>query len=129
MTSNVLPVSYIEPCFLLSSPRFDFPSRCFSIPHILSTTVISISLSLHLVLLAPVNSCSLQIILYYVFCPCIRVAVCLPMFFPNKTNINTYPKLGKRSCTVTAVWCQISKLFTLPHPTLGLAYGLALFLM
>src|SRR6218665_1224850 len=90
MTSNVFPVSYIEPCFLLSSPRFDFPSRCFSIPHILSTTVISISLSLHLVLLAPVNLCSLQIILYYVFCPCIRVAVCLPMFFPNKTNINTH---------------------------------------
>ena len=51
-------------CFLLSSPRFDFHSRCFSIPHILSTTIISISLSLHLVLLVPVNSCSLHIILY-----------------------------------------------------------------
>src|SRR6218665_4117964 len=36
MTSNVFPVSYIEPCFLLSSPRLVF--------------------SLHLVLLAPVNS-------------------------------------------------------------------------
>src|SRR6218665_3561998 len=54
MTSNVFPMSYIEPCFLLSSPRFDFPSRFFSIPYILSTTIISISLSLHLVLLAPV---------------------------------------------------------------------------
>src|SRR6218665_2667391 len=38
---------------LLSSPRFDFPSWFFSIPYILSTTIISIPLFLHLVLLAP----------------------------------------------------------------------------
>jgi len=30
-----------NPCFLLSTPRFDFPSRFFSIPYILSTTIIS----------------------------------------------------------------------------------------
>src|SRR6218665_544333 len=39
----------------VSSPRFDFSSRCFSIPHVLSATIISISLSLHLVVLAPIN--------------------------------------------------------------------------
>src|SRR6218665_967866 len=55
---------HFRSCFLLSSPRFDFPSRWFSKPHILSTTIISISLSLHLVLLVPINSCSLHIILY-----------------------------------------------------------------
>src|SRR6218665_89653 len=56
----------IEPCFLLFSPRFYFPSRFFSIhvPYILSTTISSISLSLHLELLAPVNSCELHVILY-----------------------------------------------------------------
>src|SRR6218665_1886120 len=64
MTSYVFPVSYIDPCFLLSSPRFNFLSLCFSTPHILSTTIIiSISLSLHLVLLAPIKPCSLHIIL------------------------------------------------------------------
>src|SRR6218665_1757994 len=47
MTSNVFPVSYKEPCFLLSSPRFDFPSRCFSKSHILFTTIISISSFIH----------------------------------------------------------------------------------
>ena len=54
-------------------------------------------LTLHLVLLAPVNSCALLIILYYAFCSCTRVAVCLPMFFPNKTNrpTNTHvPVIG-----------------------------------
>src|SRR6218665_1590097 len=30
------------------------------------------------------------IILYLAFCSCIRVAACLPMFFPNKTNINKH---------------------------------------
>jgi len=29
------------------------------------------------------------LILYSSFCSCIGVAVCLPMFFPNKTNINS----------------------------------------
>ena len=58
-------VQMLPPCFLLSSHRFDFPIRCFSIRYILSTTIISISsLSLQLVLLAPINSCSLYIILY-----------------------------------------------------------------
>ena len=37
-----------------------FPSQFFAIPSILSTAIISISLSLHLVLLAPVNSCELH---------------------------------------------------------------------
>ena len=44
--SNLFPVSYIEPCFLLSSPRFVF--------------------SLHLVLLAAVNSCQLHNYYYLV---------------------------------------------------------------
>ena len=47
-------------------------------------------------LLSPINSCSLHIILHEVFCSCIQVAVCLPIFFPNKTNIglglNTHTK-------------------------------------
>src|SRR6218665_3200505 len=65
-----------------------FPYRYFSIPYTLSTTIISISLSLHLVLLASVNSCELHNYhLVLSFCSCIRVAVCLPMFFLNKTNI------------------------------------------
>src|SRR6218665_2567976 len=90
MTSNVFPVSYIEPCFLPSSLRLVFPHRFFSIPCSPFTAIISISLSLHLVLLAPVNSCELHNYhLVLSFCSCIRVAVCLPMFFPNKTNINT----------------------------------------
>src|SRR6218665_2833098 len=37
-----------------------FPHRFFSIPYSLFTAIISISLSLHLVLLAPVNSCELH---------------------------------------------------------------------
>src|SRR6218665_2723491 len=40
-----------------------FPHRFFSIPYTLSTTIISISLSLHLVLLAPVNSCEFLIVI------------------------------------------------------------------
>src|SRR6218665_3153277 len=51
----------IEPCFLLSSPRFVFPiGFSLYLIYTLSTTIISISLSLHLVLLAPVNSCELH---------------------------------------------------------------------
>src|SRR6218665_10039 len=62
MASNVFPVSYIEPCFLLSSLRFVFPigSSLYTVPYTLSTTIISLSLFLHLVLLAPVNSCELH---------------------------------------------------------------------
>ena len=37
-----------------------FPHRFFSIPYSLFTPIISISLSVHLVLLAPVNSCELH---------------------------------------------------------------------
>src|SRR6218665_2744199 len=52
-TSNVFPVSHTEPFFLLSSPRCVFPIG--SSLYTLSTTIscISISLSLHLLLLAP----------------------------------------------------------------------------
>src|SRR6218665_1042068 len=81
MTSNVFPVSYIEPCFLLSSPRFYFPSRFFSIPYTLSTTIISISLSLHLVLMAPVNS-------YYL------VLSFLLMYSSGGLSIDIYPNKG-----------------------------------
>src|SRR6218665_2743041 len=38
------PVIQVIFSFLLSCPRFDFSSRCFSIPHILSITIISISI-------------------------------------------------------------------------------------
>src|SRR6218665_372165 len=46
--------------------RFDFstPVDAPLKPHILSAIIIAISLSLHLVLLASINSCSLNIILY-----------------------------------------------------------------
>ena len=37
-----------------------FPHRFFSLPYTLSTTIVSILLSPHLVLLAPVNSCELH---------------------------------------------------------------------
>src|SRR6218665_2457046 len=44
-------------------------------------------------------------ILYQAFCSCIRVAVCLPMFFPNKTNLNTLygaaPRYLRDCCTST----------------------------
>src|SRR6218665_1469004 len=40
------------------------------------------------------DSCELHnyyLVLSFLFmCSCIQVAVCLPMFFPNKTNINTH---------------------------------------
>src|SRR6218665_3404761 len=42
-----------------------FFHRFFFIPYTLSTTIISISRSLHLVLLALLNSCELQIIILY----------------------------------------------------------------
>src|SRR6218665_2185960 len=90
MTSNVFPVSYIEPCFLLSSLRLVFPHRFFSIPYSLFTAIISISLSLHLVLLAPVNSCELHnycLVLSYLFM--YSSSGLSTDVFPNKTNINT----------------------------------------
>src|SRR6218665_1501596 len=59
MTSNVFPVSYIEPCFLLSSPRFVFPIG-FSLYLTLFPQQLSQSRSLFIVLLAPVNSCELH---------------------------------------------------------------------
>ena len=52
----------------------------------------NLSLSLHSVLLAPINSCSLYIILisfYWAFCSCTWVVVCLLMFKHIKTNIYT----------------------------------------
>ena|SRR6218665_876203 len=49
-----------SPC-AMCSPRFAFHSRCFSVHHILSSAISSISLSLNLVLVAPINSCSLHI--------------------------------------------------------------------
>src|SRR6218665_2673482 len=78
-----------------------FPHRFFSIPYTLSTTIISISFSLHLVLLAPINSYELHnYYLVLTFCSCIRVAVCLPMVFLNKTNINT---LSTLSCVASHI--------------------------
>ena len=91
MTSNVFPVSYIEPCFLLSSLRLVFHIGFFSIPYSLFTAIISISLSLHLVLLAPVNSCELHnyhLVLSFLFVYS-SSGLSTDVFFPNKTNINT----------------------------------------
>src|SRR6218665_1598319 len=43
------------------------------------------------------DSCELHnyyLVLSFLFmCSCIQVAVCLPMFFPNKTNINTHSSI------------------------------------
>src|SRR6218665_1078385 len=90
MTSNVFPVSYIEPCFLPSSLRLVFPHRFFSIPYSPFTAIISISLSLHLVLLAPVNSCELHN--YHLVLSFLSMysssGLSTDVFFPNKTNIN-----------------------------------------
>src|SRR6218665_1400472 len=79
------------PCFLLSSPGFDFPSRFFSIAYILSTTIISISLSLQVVLLAPINSCSLlkYLVLSFLLMNS-SSGLSTGVFFPNETNINTH---------------------------------------
>src|SRR6218665_2941225 len=49
----------------------------------------NLSLSLHLVLLVPIIDYFI-VYLALAFCSCIRVAVCLPMFFHFKTNIYTY---------------------------------------
>src|SRR6218665_1529691 len=92
MTSNVFPVSYIEPCFLLSSLRLVFHIGFFSIPYSLFTAIISISLSLHLVLLASVNSCELHnyhLVLSFLFMYS-SSGLSTDVFFPNKTNINTH---------------------------------------
>jgi len=90
ITSNVFPVSYIEPCFLLSSPRFVFPISS-SIPYTLSTTITSISLYLHLVLLAPVNSCeSHNYYLVLSFWLMYSSSGLSTDVFPNKTNINKH---------------------------------------
>src|SRR6218665_347130 len=62
------PVSYLEPCFLLSSPRFDFPRISVDAPLILVFfSQCKLSLSLYLVLMAPINSCSLYIILFFLY--------------------------------------------------------------
>src|SRR6218665_860930 len=56
--------------------------------HSFHNNYLNLALCLHLVLLAPVNSCELHnyyLVLSFLF----MYSVCLPMFFPNKTNINT----------------------------------------
>src|SRR6218665_2511298 len=81
----------IEPCFLLSSLRLVFHIGFFSIPYSLFTAIISISLSLHLVLLAPVNSCELHnyhLVLSFLFMYS-SSGLSTDVFLPNKTNINT----------------------------------------
>jgi len=95
--SNVFLVSHLDPSFLLSSRRFDFPLPVDAPLILIVFSQWNMSLSLHLVLLVPINSCSLSIIsivyLVLAFCSCIRVAVCAPMFFHVKTNIYTYHNL------------------------------------
>src|SRR6218665_3971527 len=78
------------PCFLLSSPRFDFLIG-FSLYLTLFPQQLSQSRSLFIQCswLPSTRVNCIIIILYLASCSCIRVAVCLPMFFPNKTNINT----------------------------------------
>src|SRR6218665_2236283 len=60
-------------------------------PYTLSTTIISISLSLHLVLLAPVNSCELHD--YYLVLSFLLMysssGLSTDVFLKIKTNINT----------------------------------------
>src|SRR6218665_1501838 len=67
-----------------------FSHRFFSIPYTLSTTIISISLSLHPVLLAPVNSCELHN--YYLALSFLLMYSSSGLstdVFPNKTNKNS----------------------------------------
>src|SRR6218665_1678334 len=75
------------------TPRQKPPRTIFSIPYTLSTTIISISLSLHLVLLAPINSCELHN--YYLVLSFLLMysSSSLSIYvFPNKTNINRTAK-------------------------------------
>ena len=68
-----------------------FPHWFFYTPYTLSTTIISISLSLHLVLLAPVNSCELHN--YYLVLSFLLTYSSSGLstdVFSNKTNINTH---------------------------------------
>src|SRR6218665_3673736 len=83
-------------CFLMSSLRLVFHIGFFSIPYSLFTAIISISLSLHLVLLAPVNSCELHnyhLVLSSLFMYS-SSGLSTDVFFPNKTNINNKNGLG-----------------------------------
>src|SRR6218665_238396 len=73
----------------IAASLFCFPYRFFSIPYTLSTTIISISLSLLLVLLAPVNLCELRN--YYLVLSFLLIYSSSGLstdVFPNKTNIN-----------------------------------------
>ena len=57
-----------KPCFLLSSPRFDFPLPVDAPLILIFFSQCNLSLSLHLLLLAPINSCSFYyFIVYFVF--------------------------------------------------------------
>src|SRR6218665_1525811 len=76
-------------------------------------TIISISLSLHLVLLAPVNSCELHnyhLVLSFLLMYS-SSGLSTDVFFPNKTNINTI--------TITVLTLQ--KRFTNLYPTFSKA--------
>src|SRR6218665_2448757 len=95
MTSNVFPMSYLEPCFLLSSHKFDFPppvdasliliffSQCnrflssFSAPG-----------SHQLVFIA-------YFIVYYVLSSCIRVELVYQCFLILKRMVSVS---GTREC-------------------------------
>src|SRR6218665_2975453 len=105
------PIHCIEPCFLLSSPRFLFPIGFSLLSYTLSTTIISISLSLHLMLLAPVNSYILHN--YYLvlnFLLRYSSSGLSTDVFPNKTNINRCVSVsvcdrvrGSRACDFTLI--------------------------
>ena len=72
----------------------------FYTPYTLSTTIISISLSLHLVLLAPVNSCELHN--YYLVLSLLLMYSSSGLstdVFSNKTNINTLLQALSRQVT------------------------------
>ena len=62
MTSTVFHVSYLEPCFLLSSHWFNFPLPVYA--PLICISQCNLSLCLQLVLLVPINSCSLFILLF-----------------------------------------------------------------
>src|SRR6218665_3189759 len=68
-----------------------FSPSVFSITYTLSTTIISISLSLHLVLLAPINSCELHNH-YLVLCFLLMYSSSglSTDVFHNKMNINKH---------------------------------------
>ena len=71
-----------------------FAQLCFFKPHILSTTIISISLSLHLVLLAPISQPSL-------------IYKQITILLPRSTHLSSYLYIGLQSPPLIICNCSL----------------------